>query len=89
MTPVCTDTPNSARNPTPGRDAEVRAGDKERQQAANGRDRDVDHDQHRPFEGVEHGVEDDEDDENRDRQDDQQARVGALLAGIFSFPSEV
>src|SRR5579863_5119350 len=72
-----------------GGDAEVGAGEQEGDQAADGRDRDIRHDQGRPFHRLEHGVEDDEDDQNGDGQHDQQARVGPLLAGVFALPFEV
>jgi hypothetical protein len=44
MTPVCTETPKSARKPTL-RDAEVGVGDQQRQRSADGRQRHVDQDQ--------------------------------------------
>src|SRR4029077_14352220 len=57
--------------------------------AADGRDRDVSHNQHRPFERFEHRVKNDEDDEDGNRQYDEQPRVGPLLTGVFSLPFEV
>ena len=89
MTPVCTRHAEQGKKTDAGGNAEVRAGNKQGKQAADGSDGNVGHNQQRPLEGLEHGVEDDEDDEDRDGQDDEQARVGSLLARVFALPVEV
>ena len=77
MTPVCTETPNSARKPDAGRHAEMGVGDQQRQQAAERRHGHVGQHQHRPLERVEHGVEDHEDHQDRDGHDHHQAGVAS------------
>ena len=89
MTPVCTDTPNSARKPTPEETLKLVPVNQKSQQTANGSDGNVRHNQQRPFEGLEHRVKNDEDDEDGDREYDQQALVGSLLACVFSLPIDV
>ena len=88
MTPVCTDTPNSARKPTPEETLKLVPVKQKGEQAANGRDGNVGDNQQSPFEGFEHGVKNDEDNEDGDGEHDEQPRVGTFLAGVFSLPIE-
>ena len=89
ITPVCTDTPNSARNPTPEDTLKCVPVEVQRQQAADGRHRHVDQDQRRPFERTEHGVENQEDHQQRERNNDREALVGALLRSHTRPPSQM
>src|ERR1017187_6630363 len=66
--------------------AQVSSGNQERQQTAEGGQGDVDQNEHRPFEGAKHGVENDEDDKDRQRDDDSQPRLSPLLTLLFARP---
>ena len=89
MTPVWTETPNSARNPTPEETLKFTSGEIQREQAADGRHRDVGQNQQRPFHGREHRVENDEDQQQRERHDDRQAALRALCAFVLARPIDV
>ena len=72
------------------RDAEVRARDLQRQQAAHRAPRTtLTRLQQRPLGRAERGVNDHEDEEDGQRHDDQQPRLGALLALVFALPVDV
>ena len=86
MTPVCTDTPNSARNPTPDDTLKLVPRPKQRQQAAYRSHSDVHQNQAGPLHRAEHSVENEKDQQQRQRNDEHQAALGALLAGILAGP---
>ena len=62
------------------------AAEKQSNKAANGRNGYVGQDQHSPFKGAEHCIEDHEDDHDRDGQDEHQAPRTALLAFVLTGP---
>ncbi len=86
MTPFITATPNSAMKPTPGRDVEGRAGEMQRDQPAERRQRhDAEDEQHLP-QHAELGIEQD-DHQPEDQADDQrEARLRALLVLELAAP---
>jgi len=72
-----------------GRNAEMSAGCHQCQKSANGGHRNTRENQHCPFQRLKHCVEDEENDEDSQRHDDLQSSFRALLALIFTFPSDV
>ncbi len=72
-----------------GRNAQMRAGDQQRQKATDRRDGHVGENQASPFRRAEHGVENNENHQQRDRDDNRQALLRALLAFVFAGPIDV
>ena len=68
MTPVCTDTPKSARKPTPEATLKNVCGDQESHQPADARHGHRGKNQQGPFGRAEHGVENDEDEQDGDAE---------------------
>ena len=89
ITPVCTETPKSARNPTPDETLKCVPVSNSASRSAERRHRDVREHQQRPFERVEHRVQDDQDDEDRDRHDNRQSPLRSLLALVLARPIDV
>ena len=89
MTPVCTDTPKSARKPTPEATLKKVCGKQKSQQPADACHSHRDQNEQGPFGRAKHGVENDEDEQDGDRNDHQQSGFGSHLAFVFSHPFEV
>ena len=89
MTPVSTDTPKSARKPTPEETLKCVPVASKREQPADGSNGNVGENQASPFGRTEHGVKNDEDDEDRDGQDDHQALLRSFLAFVLAGPIDV
>ncbi len=89
MTPVCTDTPNRARNPTPLETLKCVPVKSSASKPPNRRHRDVCQDQQRPLGSLKHGVKNNENQEKRDGQDKHQALRRSFLAFILAGPIEV
>ena len=89
MTPVCTETPNSARKPTPEETLKLVCVDQKSEQTADGRHGNVDENEDRPLAGVEHGVKNDEDSDDGDGQHKHQPARGALLALVLAGPVDL
>ena len=89
MTPVCTETPKSARKPTPEETLKWVPVTKSASNPPMLRHGDGGENQHGPFRRAEHRIEDDEDEQDRQRNDNEQPRVGAYFALVFAFPPDV
>ena len=84
MTPVCTDTPKSARKPMPEDTLKCVPVSRSASNPPMRRHGDHGQNQQRPLGGAKHRVENDEDDEDRQRHDDREPRLGALAALSYS-----
>jgi hypothetical protein len=89
ITPVCTETPNRARNPTPEETLKLVCVISSASKPPNAREHHVDENQQRPFERSKHAVENEEDQQDRKRNDDQQSPFGALFTLVLTFPVNV
>ena len=87
MTPVWTETPKSARKPTPEETLKWVPVNEQREQAAERGDGDVGEDEHGPLEGAEHGVEDDEDEQDGERADDHAGGASCASGARTRRPS--
>ncbi len=89
ITPVITETPNSARNPMPEETLKLVLVKYSASDAADGRHGDRHQNQAGPFHRSEHGIEDQVNDQQRQRDDHHEPPLGALLAGVFAGPIDV
>ena len=88
MTPVCTETPKRAKNPTPEETLKCVPVTSKRQKAADTGHGHVDQVEAGPFGGAEGPVNDHEYEEDREGHDHEQARLGPLLAFVLSQPTD-
>jgi hypothetical protein len=89
MTPVWTETPKSARKPTPEETLKNVPVNRRAIVPPKGAKSDIHHDEQCPLDRTEHEVEKDEDQKDRDGNHEEQPGLSSFLALVLSRPVEV